>query len=227
MCSAQSKCVLLTKTINRQIYRLVFLIYVLSPTQAALKGPRFGLMFKVLLSSPLNLRCLLLEHTASYANVGICFSWQKKCRLLLSLYKKKKPVWLSGTCEDPYSSRCVSPKAGAEPEEEEEAVALSKAGQEGEDQVDGQDVDQTLPPPHLVRETPPHQCPHHHGHVHQQTCERTQKNIMSPKCALYSSTFTPFTHTGCHWNTQCCLCIITYVLAYMQTQKHPREERQW
>lgn len=45
---------------------------------------------------------------------------------------------------------CDSPEAGAEPEEDEEAVALSEARQEGEDQVDGQDVDQTFPPPHLV-----------------------------------------------------------------------------
>lgn len=70
----------------------------------------------------------------------------------------------------------VSPKAGAEPEEEEEAVALSEAGQEGEDQVDGEDVDQTLPPPHLVTQTPPHQRPHHHGHIHQQTCTQTHKH---------------------------------------------------
>lgn len=72
----------------------------------------------------------------------------------------------------------VSPEAGAEPEEEEEAVALSEAGQEGEDQVDGQDVDQTLPPPHLVAQTPPHQRSHHHGHIHQQTCKHTHKNLI-------------------------------------------------
>lgn len=67
----------------------------------------------------------------------------------------------------------VSPKAGAEPEEEEETVALSEAGQEGEEQVDGENVDQTLPPAHLITQTPPHQRPHHHGHVHQQTCRNT------------------------------------------------------
>lgn len=61
----------------------------------------------------------------------------------------------------------VSPKTGAEPEEEEEAVALGKAGQEGEDQVDGEDVDETLPPAHLVAQAPPHQRTDHHGHIHQ------------------------------------------------------------
>lgn len=77
-------------------------------------------------------------------------------------------------CKCEHEGKCVSPKTGAEPEEEEEAVALSEAGQEGEDQVDGQDVDQTLPPPHLVTQTPPHQSPHHHGYVHQQTCKYRQ-----------------------------------------------------
>ncbi len=73
----------------------------------------------------------------------------------------------------------ISPKAGAEPEEEEEAIALSEAGQEGEDQVDGEDVDQTLPPPHLITQTPPHQRPHHHGYIHQQTCKYTHKHKSS------------------------------------------------
>lgn len=68
--------------------------------------------------------------------------------------------------------RGASPKARAEPEEEEEAVALSETGQEGEDQVDGQDVDQTLPPAHLIAQTAPHQRTHHHGHIHQQTCNK-------------------------------------------------------
>lgn len=69
----------------------------------------------------------------------------------------------------------VSPKAGAESEEEEEAVALSKAGQEREDEVDGENVDQTLPPAHLITQTPPYQRPHHHGYIHQQTCRNTEK----------------------------------------------------
>lgn len=73
---------------------------------------------------------------------------------------------------------CVSPKTGAEPEEEEEAVALSEAGQEGEDQVDGEDVDQTLPPPHLITQAPPHQRPDHHGYIHQQTCKYTHRDII-------------------------------------------------
>lgn len=69
----------------------------------------------------------------------------------------------------------VSPKARAESEEEEEAVALSKAGQEREDEVDGENVDQTLPPAHLITQTPPYQRPHHHGDIHQQTCRNTEK----------------------------------------------------
>lgn len=82
----------------------------------------------------------------------------------------------------------VSPKAGAEPEEEEEAVALSKAGQEREDEVDGENVDQTLPPAHLVTQTPPHQRPHHHGYVHQQTCRNTETHTaLSTSCRVQSS----------------------------------------
>lgn len=93
----------------------------------------------------------------------------------------------------------VSPKAGAEPEEEEEAVALGEAGQEGEDQVDGEDVDQTLPPPHLVTQTPPHQRPHHHGHIHQQTCthKHTYTNLIWRNLTFTQVTgFTPIMQHG-------------------------------
>lgn len=65
----------------------------------------------------------------------------------------------------------VSPKTRAEPKEEEKAVALGEAGKEGEDQVDGEDVDQTLPPPHLITQAPPHQGPNHHGYIYQETCK--------------------------------------------------------
>lgn len=84
------------------------------------------------------------------------------------------------------------PKAGAEPEEQEETVALSEAGQEGEEQVDGENVDQTLPPAHLITQTPPHQRPHHHGHVHQQTCRNT--NTQSSAVSLARQT--PNAHQG-------------------------------
>lgn len=76
-----------------------------------------------------------------------------------------------------WSPKFVSPKTGAEPEEEEEAISLSEAGQEGEDQVDGEDVDETLPPAHLVAQAPPHQRTDHHGHIHQQTCGHTYKQL--------------------------------------------------
>lgn len=93
----------------------------------------------------------------------------------------KKPIFCSSKpckCKCEHKCKCVSPKAGAKPEEEEEAVALGEAGEEGEDQVDCQDVDQTLPPPHLIAQTPPHQRPHHHGHIHQQTCRYTQTQTL-------------------------------------------------
>lgn len=63
------------------------------------------------------------------------------------------------------------PEAGAEPQEEEEAVSLSEAGEEGEDQIDGEDVDETLLPPHLVTQAAPYKGTHHHGNIHQQTCK--------------------------------------------------------
>lgn len=85
----------------------------------------------------------------------------------------------SRKCEDEYKCKSVSPEAWAEPEEEEEAIALSEAGQEGEHQVDAQDVDQTLPPPHLVTQTPPHQRSHQHGNVYQQTWKCTHINTDS------------------------------------------------
>lgn len=88
-------------------------------------------------------------------------------------------------------SECFSPKAGAEPEEEEEAIALSEAGQEGEDQVDGEDVYQTPSPPHLITQTTPHQGPHHHGYIHQQTCKHTHK----PKPYLETFELTCYMHT--------------------------------
>lgn len=73
--------------------------------------------------------------------------------------------------------KLVSPETGAEPEEEEEAVSLGEARQEGEDQVDGEHVDETLPAAHLVTQAPPHQGTDHHGHIHQQTCGHTYKQI--------------------------------------------------
>ncbi len=60
----------------------------------------------------------------------------------------------------------VSPDSWAESEEDEEAVALCETGQEGEDAVDGQCVEQTLSSAQFISQTAPQDSADHHPHVH-------------------------------------------------------------
>lgn len=133
----------------------------------------------------LNITYLILEQISntntnikgvhySPQNVTYAFFPLTRWKRSVIIYKKASQIDFctskdckSSKCEHECKCKCVSPEAWAEPEEEEEAVTLSEAGQEGEHQVDAQDVDQTLPPSHLIAQTPPNQCSHQHGHIYQ------------------------------------------------------------
>jgi len=64
----------------------------------------------------------------------------------------------------------VLPNARQQPEEEEEAVALSERRQEGKDAVYLQRHDQTASTAHFVGQTSPQERPQHHAHEDDQTC---------------------------------------------------------
>ncbi len=65
-----------------------------------------------------------------------------------------------------------SPKASNHAAEQEEAIALHKRRQEGEEAIYGHANEQTLPSAHLVGHAAPEEGPYHHPQIHNAACSK-------------------------------------------------------
>ncbi len=65
-----------------------------------------------------------------------------------------------------------SPEASYRATEQEEAIALHKRRQEGEEAIYGHANEQTLPSAHLVSHAAPEEGPYHHPQIHNAACSK-------------------------------------------------------
>lgn len=63
-----------------------------------------------------------------------------------------------------------SPEARYRATKQEDAIALHKRWQEGEEAIHGHTNEQTLPSANLVGHTTPEEGPYHHPHIHNAAC---------------------------------------------------------
>lgn len=73
----------------------------------------------------------------------------------------------------------LSPDAREQAAEQESAVSLDEGGEEGEDAVDGQGYEQTLPAADAISQAPPEESTDHHAQVHDQPCGEHEKKTFS------------------------------------------------